>query len=421
MESNNNNHKDENMDEEMQDKIEDLNQVGNDEEIIQEEDINKNEIDADINDNDNNIPNDYIEMMDEEGFFQKEYPNFQAEGEIYSIALHPPSSTLIIGDGADTTSFYNVTSKTLIKTEKINKDSVNFLSFSFDNKYLLSASVDGTINIFDPSNNFSILQTINDQDSEINWVEWHPKGPAFSFGTAEGAIWVYVLPSSSKNENFNFYSHNSPTTAGSFIKEGKGLVSVGEDCAAKVYELKTKTIKCTIKGKKYHQSPITCLAVSQKKPIFATGTSEGEFALANYESGTVLHFMNNSSNTNSEMAISIEVIEFCNNEQYVVFADSSSKVNVFDLSMMQIRSVINLNSENIIKMIPSKQTPYEMFACGSNGNVYIFDTRGNGNIVMKEKLHNDVIMDFLVTENEQFIMTSSLDKTINLVQIVNIN
>ena len=39
MESNNNNPKDENMDEEMQDKVEDLNQVGNDEEIIQEEDF----------------------------------------------------------------------------------------------------------------------------------------------------------------------------------------------------------------------------------------------------------------------------------------------------------------------------------------------------------------------------------------------
>lgn len=392
--------------EEVKDKVSDL----KDEEILQEEDIVK-----DPNTIDSNIDMDIDEIGEPDLTYQKEYPDFLSKGEIYSIAFHPSSSTLIIGDGDDTTTFYNIDTKKITKTEKLNKDSVNFLSFSYDNKYLLTASVDGSIHIFSVPN-FELIQTIEDQDQEITFVEWHPKGPAFCFGSAEGAAWVYIIKGET-NENFNFYGHNGEVTAGGFIQDGKGMITVGEDQSARIYELKNRTVKYTIKGKKYHQSPIVCIAIAKNKPIFATGTSESEFSLANYENGNVLYMNNLSSNG----IASIETIQFVNNEQYVVFGDSGSKVNVFDLSMLQVRSVISLENENIIKMVPSKLRPYEVYASGSNGNMYIFDTRGNGNIVQKDKVHSDVIMDFIVTENEKFVITSSLDKTINLVKIVNIN
>jgi len=50
----------------------------------------------------------------------------------------------------------------------------------------------------------------------------------------------------------------------------------------------------------------------------------------------------------------------------------------------------------------------------------VFDSRGNGMISQKEKVHSDVIMDFHITKDENFAITSSLDKSINLIKIVNI-
>ena len=97
----------------------------------------------------------------------------------------------------------------------MNSDSVNFIKFSFDNKYMLTASVDGTINIFLVDKNFELINTIKDQESEINWVEWHPKGPVFALGTAEGSIWVY-LASNIKN-NFNFFSHTESCTKSHYL------------------------------------------------------------------------------------------------------------------------------------------------------------------------------------------------------------
>ena len=72
------------------------------------------------------------------------------------------------------------------------------------------------------------------------------------------------------------------------------------------------------------------------------------------------------------------------------------------------------------KIIPSKKKPYEVFCSGSSGYMYILDTRGMGTNVLKEKCHKDVIMDFVVTEDENFVITSSIDKTINLVKVVDL-
>jgi WD40 repeat protein len=56
--------------------------------------------------------------------------------------------------------------------------------------------------------------------------------------------------------------------------------------------------------------------------------------------------------------------------------------------------------------------------CSSDGNFYVFDVRGNGTVSQKDKLHSDVIIDFCLTKDENYALTASLDKTINLVKIV---
>ena len=118
-----------------------------DKNLILDEDIEPNNL---SNDNNNNMMNidDENQKESEEDNFPKEYPSFTSPGEIYSIAFHPPSNTLIIGDGEDTTTFFNLSSKTIISQSKYsNTDSINFLKFSIDLSLLISTSLDGSISI----------------------------------------------------------------------------------------------------------------------------------------------------------------------------------------------------------------------------------------------------------------------------------
>jgi ribosome assembly protein SQT1 len=391
-------------------------------EMGEEMDIDDN-IDLGNNNKDNNGEN---KMKDdnnnedadkEEEEYHKEYENFKTKGEIYAINFHQSSGTLIIGDGEDTTYFFNLDKKELIKEEKLNTDSVNFIKFSSDNKYMLTTSVDGSVNIFNVSKNFELMNTIKDQDTEINWVEWHPRGPAFAFGTAEGAIWVYMA-TNIKN-NFNFYSHNEACTCGMFLDDGKKLISGGEDATVKIYELKEKKVEFTIKGKKFIQNPITCIDICKSKAIAVCCSIANEFCLINYQNGNILYYRQYPS-TSQENVCSIENVCFCYDDQYITFADSENHLNIFEMKSMSLRSSITVHGDNLTKIIPSKKKTYEVYCSGSNGYLYVFDTRGMGTIVLREKCHSDVMMDFVVTENENFVITSSIDKTINLIKTVDI-
>ena len=132
------------------DEIQEIEEIDKDalkEEMGEEMDLEENINTA--NNNMNNNENNDIKNEDED--YHKEYENFKAKGEIYAINFHQSSGTLIIGDGEDTTYFFNLDKKELIREEKLNTDSVNFIKFSADNKYMLTASVDGSINIFNVS------------------------------------------------------------------------------------------------------------------------------------------------------------------------------------------------------------------------------------------------------------------------------
>ena len=380
-------------------------------EMETEENNNNNIQNEELNNNENNN-----EIKDEEEeVFHKEYENFVAKGEIYAINFHKPTGTLIIGDGEDTTYFYNLDKKEIIREEKLNKDSVNFIKFSFDNKYLLTASVDGSINIFLVEKNFELIHTIKDQEAEINWLEWHPKGPAFAFGTAEGSVWVYVIGKSI--QNFSFFNHIESCTCGQFYMEGKKLISGGEDAAIKIYNLKEQKMEISIKSKKFVQNPITCLDICKSKDIAVVCSIANEFCLINYQNGNILYYRQYAS-ASKDNVCSIENVCFCNNDLYIVYADSENHLNIFEMKSMSLRSSITIKEENITKIIPSKKRPYEIYCSGSNGYMYIFDTRGVGTYTLREKYHKDVIMDFVVTEDENFVITSSIDKTINLVKVV---
>ena len=69
-------------------------------------------------------------------------------------------------------------------------------------------------------------------------------------------------------------------------------------------------------------------------------------------------------------------------------------------------------------MVTSSFSSFFIYMSTTEGNFYVFDTRGNGQISQKDKLHTDVMIDFSLTKDENYAVTCSLDRTINLVKII---
>ena len=365
--------------------------------------INNNEIIKNLNNN--NIKN---------------YFDFKTEGEIYSITLSNDDNILIIGDGCDNTYFYNIASKHLIKKLSINKESVSFLSFSHDNNYLISASLDGIIHIFSPSKNYVLLNKINTHSEEIIWVEWSPIGPMFALGNKDGSIFVYLA--NNPINPITFYNHYECTTQGKFTNDGFNLISIGEDGILNIYDLKNKKLIINIKSE---IGPLLCmcLSVNNNNKLIAVGSLFKEIQFISYEKQKIVFYKQfeierkKCSNDSSNFECGIETICFCFDNNYCVFSDSECNLNVFDINNMEIRSKIEFDNENATKITVSNIKNYLIYVSGSNGNIYLIDTRSNAKIIKKIKLHNDVIMDFVLSKKEEFLISSSLDKTINYLDL----
>ena len=340
----------------------------------------------------------------------KNYFNFKTDGEIYSITFSNEDNILIIGDSSEKTYFYNIKSQQLIKKLSINTESVSFLSFSSDNNYLISASLDGIIHIF--SKNYILLHKINTNSEEIIWLEWNPKGPMFAIGKKDGSIFIYLA----KNP-FNpivFYNHFESTTQGKFSDDGFNLISIGEDGNCNIYDLKNKKL---IKKIKNEIGPLLCmcLSINNNNKLIAVGSLFKEIQFISYEKQKIVYYKQFKINDNFECAI--ETICFCFDNNFCVFSDSECFLNVFDIKNMEIRSKIEFDNENATKIIVNNIKNYMIYVSGSNGNIYLIDTRSNAKIIKKIKMHNDVIMDFLLSKKEEFLISSSIDKTINYFNI----
>jgi WD40 repeat protein len=85
----------------------------------------------------------------------------------------------------------------------------------------------------------------------------------------------------------SFFGHTDSVTCGGFTNDGKYLVTGSEDMTVKTWDLKNNSLITTIKGVKFHQSPITVMAIAKNKNIIATGGLSNEIAISNAESGNV--------------------------------------------------------------------------------------------------------------------------------------
>lgn len=210
----------------------------------------------------------------------------------------------------------------------------------------------------------------------------------------------------------SLYGHLAACSAGSFSPDGKTLVTASSDKTLKIWELKNQKCTYTIKGHRFHKADILCMSLAKKKTLAATGSAFNEVGITNYETGSIVHFFD-SGNDN----FSIENIVFSNDDNFVVFSSTDHLIRILELQKLTIRTKIALGEENITKMVPSSVYPTVIYLGTSFGRFLVFDSKGNGEFKHSEQLHCTGLMDFALTKAETFVLTSSLDRTINFMRL----
>ena len=94
-------------------------------------------------------------------------------GKIYAIALSPDEKNLAVGGvlNNNVIRIYNYETGKLTQLLKSHTDEINDLTYTHDGKYLLSASTDASVKIWDVNRGYKISQTLKRHNETVNTIK----------------------------------------------------------------------------------------------------------------------------------------------------------------------------------------------------------------------------------------------------------
>ncbi|GAB5354753.1 hypothetical protein AAMO2058_000146400 [Amorphochlora amoebiformis] len=323
------------------------------------------------------------------------------KGPVHCIAINSAATLALSGDQEDMGLLWEVKTGKLVKKLKGHTDTVIAVGWSSDEKEYATASMDGTIRVYKPSGKVKVLKG---PDSEIQWFEYHKKGPVIVAGCADGTMWMWSTKTAKVMQVFA--GHSDMVSCGGFSHDGKLVVSGSFDEKAIVWSPKTGQPLHKFQAKNergFHLAPLTCIAVHPNKPIMLTGAEDG--------TAWVCSLSKTSSKTLKKLAEhkqSVESAEFSSTLNFVFTASADGTIIVSDYGTGAMRTKVE-HQGAITQALWNPAAPV-ILATGTDTLLRMWDAR-NGSCIRELKGHSDTVLALAVSRDGRLAVTGSDDAT----------
>lgn len=169
---------------------------------------------------------------------------FREHGDhIYTLAQHPTKSSLILsGGGDDRVLVWDMLSdekekQSLFEVKEGFKDSIEYIRFNHDGKYLLITGQGNPIRIYKVKEGTDATQFEFKKEMEtgddITFITWHQKSNFFLTGGNDMMVWMF---NALTGEFMTYTGHEDIVNNAIFSPNGKKIVSISNDATAKVWD-----------------------------------------------------------------------------------------------------------------------------------------------------------------------------------------
>ncbi|KAF8817939.1 WD domain, G-beta repeat-containing protein [Cardiosporidium cionae] len=362
----------------------------------------------------------------------------EATDSLCSVSVHPQFPIIphvATGGCDDTCRVYNFSQlvecdhgrfATPLKTLNEAADTVSCLAYSNDGLYLAAGCCDASLRIYkvDPSDNsqsnaYHLLHNLYGPSGDIEWIQWHPKGPGLVAGSADSTVWMWWVPNGRMMRIFS--GHGSRVTCGSFTFDGKGLCTASDDGCIIIWSAATGKMMHKL-GRPFRvreadgsdsQNPavngVVALATHKLLPLLATGSLNGTCKLIHIESGKTLSHLNGHADSVEALCFFDDTLDKCFGPQAILATGGlDGMINIWDCSKMTIRCKLDTSQLVSFNNLPSSGgiTRISWFPRGlpvilsvtTEGFIFSWDCRSG---VCKQILngHDGAILDMCVFED----------------------
>eukprot|EP01114_Cavostelium_apophysatum_P021330 TRINITY_DN7415_c0_g1_i1.p1 TRINITY_DN7415_c0_g1~~TRINITY_DN7415_c0_g1_i1.p1 ORF type:complete len:407 (-),score=71.29 TRINITY_DN7415_c0_g1_i1:180-1400(-) len=322
---------------------------------------------------------------------------------VFCVAVHPfcdlnanVNTIAVTGGGDEHAYIWNITTGTTLFELKGHKDSVVSVGFNFNGNLIATGSYDATVKVWETSTG-NLLFTLDGPQNEIEWVQWHAKGNVVLAGSRDGLSWMWNTVDGKCMSVFA--GHEAPVTCGTFSQDGKLVVTGSEDMTVRIWDPKTGQPAHVIRGPKFHTGPITSVDTHPSN-LVVSGAQDGEARLSNMTTGKLLGNLSGHDD-------SVEAVAFSLVAPFIATGSLDSKVNIYDLSTLQIRGTCK-HDDAVTRLIWHPTQPF-VFSSSVDQTVRLWDGR-SAQVAKVWRGHHNSVLDFALTKDGSYFISASDDQ-----------
>ena len=281
-------------------------------------------------------------------------------------------------------------------------DTVHSLAFSPCGQFLVSASYDKSIKLFDAKTQKCLHRFLDHSDVVLS-VAFSPCGSLLASGSYDKSIKLFDVQSRSCIHTFS--DHSGWVFSVAFSPCGQFLASGSWDESIKLFDVKSRTCIHTFSE---HSNSVDSLAFSPCGQFLASGSSDNSIKLFDVASRSCLHSF-------SEHSLPVSSVAFSSCGSFLASGSSDNSIKLFDVKS---RSCIHTFSEHSDSVYSLAFSPCGQFlASGSSDNsIKLFDVKSRTCIHTFSK-HSDSVDSLAFSPCGQFLASGSGDKSIKLFDV----
>lgn len=339
------------------------------------------------------------------------------DGAVFAVDSY---DTLLATGGEDDKAFvWSITSEKpemKFETEKFS-DSVTFLKFSCDGKYLALSDMSGKIRVYLVST-FELFWSY-DVETDMESMSWHPSCNVLFCGTNEGQFIMFKI--STNEVKYMFNGDNTSLSCFQVLKDGKQAACCYNNGNIRIWDLKSgQPVFNLVKA---HEEDIICIDVSADGKLIATGGIDMKINIITPANGKIVWKFSiagpkpaditedNNDDNNNLIENSIESVGFCKTMPIIACCTLNGQIITWDVNTHAIRHKITYTN-GFSKLIWDEGV--KLFAASLDGTIQEWDGRSL-ELIKKFEGHQSDILDICL--NKKFLCTASNDQSVKIFEI----
>ncbi len=284
------------------------------------------------------------------------------------------------------------------------KKLVTTIAISNDNKFIVSGSSDGTVQLYDRATEETT--TIAIHNDYITSVAISNNNKFIVSGSRDGTIKLY---SKKKRRTATLITQNSWVCCLAISSNNEFIVWGSNNGALRLYSSKNNTIEDIITCDKF-QSSITSVAISNNNKFIVFGDLSGKTKVYDTVNRSIKKFDAHNG--------SIEKIMMLNNNEFISLKTHSQSINLYNITTEKSKTIINYSAHpTSIALSNDKNFIVLGF---SDGTVKLYDLNKNGtlrhNNTYGETLsnHSGPILSIAISSDNYFAAIGLSDGTLKI-------